>query len=194
MSRSIIDQWLAGITEAERDEWAVHCKQNYHSVSALHAYLIERGVNCHVSTVYHWRTRNVAPGLEAAEINQENSEASGIDSLLVCNKLLANLHKVAAEYYRVIDEESDAISLNQAILSLPAISREMRAVAALVHGTNWQLDFESATMQGAVRAIEIMLASAKNHPEEPYIRKLAEGAILQLKEETKNATQKVVSH
>jgi len=185
---SIISTWLKGLSEEDRDEFLSYCKRNYHNASAIHGYLLERGCDVGLSTVYLWKGANIFPGDEAVLINTENESYTGVDPLLVANRLLAVLHKTALEYYRVIEEERTALTLNQATMGLPQVTREARAVASMIQSSNWKFDFEGTILQGAVRVVEIALMMVKDQSEEPYVRKLMEAAMLQVKEELKRAT------
>ena len=183
-----ITAWLATQPAEIHQEFKDLFAKYYYSIPVVHDYLTSRGCHVSLATLYRWRSQNVVSAAQASLLNASTQEYSGINALGIAEALLAQLYKVTEQYSKIIDENKEEISLQQAIAGLPNTVREIRSLTQQVQTTTWHLDYESAILQGAARIMEVALQTAKDTAEEPYTIKLLEDSMLRVKEELKKVT------
>ncbi|UBF29853.1 hypothetical protein K9N68_37215 (plasmid) [Kovacikia minuta CCNUW1] len=189
-----IDSWLESLTADEQDQFRRYCRDNFHNKSAIHAYLISNGCEVGLTTVYSWVPNNILPGEQAILINHEASAYVGLEIRPLLEKLLASLNRITGEFNnRLIGEAMERISPEKCAELLPQYAREMRAVASQINQIQQTENINGLVMGGASRVAEIVMGmnGVKDTPDESFIRKTIEAAMLQLHEEISRT--KVVS-
>lgn len=187
---SIIGRWEEGLTEEQKIAFRRYCKDNRRRKAEILAYLVERGCQVGISTVYAWVAQNIPPGEEALLLNAESGQYSGIDTVNCLESIYALLYKAATQAARILERDGEDITLNQALMAFPQYTREMRSIADLLEKTKTYLDFESAVLSGAARMVEIILnmPTVRDTNDEDHFKEVLQSALLQVKEELKSAS------
>lgn len=179
-----IDIWMMGLNQEERDSFMDFCQKNYHNKAAIQEYLVTRGCPVGLSALYNWFGKNVKSGREAAILNEANTEFVGIHLAPLLERTIAVLAKTAGKFAEILDREDD-LPWDQVIAQMPNYLREMRAYIELSNKIQNSLDANSIAMSAAARVADIILNSrrVRDTPDEAFIRKELELALIQIKEE-----------
>lgn len=185
VAASKIDAWLQGLPETEQADFRDFCQKNYHNKAAIQDYLVVRGCPIALSTLYNWFQKNVKAGREAAILNEENAEFVGIHLAPLLDKTIAILSKTAGKFNEILEREGTDLPWDQVIAQLPNYLRELRAYIELSNKITNRIDTHSIAMAAGARVAEIVLNSrrVRDTPEEAFVRKELELALIQIKEE-----------
>jgi hypothetical protein len=180
-----IDSWLNALPESEQSDFRDFCQKNYHNKAAIQDYLVVRGCPIALSTLYNWFQKNIKAGSEAAILNEQNAEYVGIHLAPLLDKTIAVLSKTAGKFNEILEREGTDLPWDQVIAQLPNYLRELRAYIELSNRLTNKIDTHSIAMQAGARVAEIVLNSrrVRDTPEEAFVKKELELALIQIKEE-----------
>jgi hypothetical protein len=185
---SIIKTWLDTLSDEDKLAFRDYCKAHYHQKGMIHAYLIARGCEVSLATVYNWIGANIPKGEEAVLLDQEAEAYRGVDITLQMEKLFASLARMVQR----CEERLQGVELSPEKCAelLPQFAREMRAVGDKITNTKAAVDTELLIMSGAMRMFELIVATGgiKDTADETFVRKACESAILRIREEVKSKT------
>jgi hypothetical protein len=181
-----IDAWLDTVPHEEGTEFRIFARKNYHNKVAIKSFLEQRGLEIALRTVYNWVGTNIVPGREAAVINLETEDYTGIEIIPLMERVTATLYKVSNLLVSKIEEDGlGRLEIGDAVHSLPLVTRDLKDYLKLISQTTNRIDSVGLVMEGATRIVEIVMGSPliRDTPDEAYMRKVLESAILQVNAE-----------
>jgi len=192
LGSDIISLWLKKQPEQKQKEFYDYAKKHYHHKRDVHNFLAESGLEVHEHTVYKWMSKHVLPGDQAQFFNAGNSAFQGVDLVPALEAMFAKMVLISKKYVDVI-EDADEVSIEQAIANLPLTMREVRSVAEVAHKLKTTIDVETLILSGASRMMELVMnsPSVKDKPEEMFIYKTMEAALMRVIEEVEQEKKKV---
>lgn len=180
-----VDQ-IRSVMSAERlREFDEFCKYN-RNTTAIRLLLEEWGYKVSQSAVQNWYGAFFPVGEEAKKFNAIASAFAGVEISDALQKLLiinANL----------IDELTNALSIRegvsemrieQLVVAIPQLSREVRACAEAVNGLKYIRDRRALEIAGAYRAIQELKLIFTDTPFENALNEAANAVLIRLEEES----------
>lgn len=187
-----INVWLREQSHELQTEFLNYARTHFHRKPEIQAYLIEKGLQVDISTVYKWTAANVMPGDQAVMFNQSNASFQGVDLVPGMEAMFAKMVLIAKKFVDIVEDAPD-IQLEYAINNLPLYCREIRSLSEIIYKVKAAQDQEALVYAGAARLMELVLAAptVKDKPEEQFIQKTLQAALLRIKEEIKDAERRI---
>lgn len=184
-----IDLWLAEREAVEPDirqsliDYARRVRRNGPQVLG---WLIEKGCPTSASAVSRWLNENVPRGQIAIDFNVGNEAYSGVDLIPALERCVVLAMNLLEKYAEVV-EGHKALPVENLITGMPALMREIRCLVGQIAELEQRDDNQSMAMGTAARMREIIMGdpTVKDKPEEPWVDRLIDLAMLRIQEEVK---------
>jgi len=182
-----ITQWFRQLTPDAQLNFVKFCQINFHRRRQIDVYLQSRSVICSVADIYEWvdNPGNVPLGNWVQKMVDGVKDVQGLEALPVIQQSLKRLVEMEQRLFKRIEAEEDELTTRDCLNLYGTISKEVRGYATQLNQLTSKADVQAIALGSAARLIEIILGDStlQGTPEEAYIRKLCEMAMIRLSEE-----------
>lgn len=184
-----IDLWLAEKQENEpgiREDLIAYARRVRSNGPKVLSWLIERGCPTSASAVGRWLNANVPRGQIAIDFNLGTEAYSGVELLPALERCVVLAMNLLEKYEDVINNREE-LPVENLITAVPALMREIRCLVGQISELEQRDDNTSMALGTAARLREIIMGdpTVKDKPEEPWLGRLIDTAMLRVQEEVK---------
>lgn len=186
---SKIDLWISEQSDANpeiRTDLIDYARKVRRNGPKVLGWLLEKGCPTSESSVNRWLNANVPRGQIAIDFNIGTEAYSGIEVVPALERCVVLAMNLLERYGDVIEDHPD-LPVENLITAVPALMREIRCLVGQIAELEQRDDNNSMALGTAARLREIVMGdpTVKDKPEEPWLGRLIDTAMLRIQEEVK---------